>query len=70
VALELGLTRRYLYLPSRVGPGAVAGLWARLRPRETVVIDGQERVLSGLPPLKSSVTVMQGVPIRRYASPA
>jgi amino acid transporter len=59
--------RRYVYLPAD-GPEAVAGVWRAIRPRETVLAQGDE---AGLPPIaldRVRLRYVDGLPILHLIS--
>jgi len=49
LARRQGLNHRYLYLPRTAGPDAVAAFWRTLRPEETLVVAGDEDLVSAIP---------------------
>ena len=64
-----GRVHRYLYLTSGVGAPAVAAYWRQMRPRETLVVAGDEGLLADLPRLSVRQTREAGVPILHYRAP-
>ena len=62
-----GRAPRYLYLPSTVGPEALAPFWRALWPVETLVVAGDEDIPSTIPvdgvhrSLEKGVTILHDV---------
>jgi len=66
LARQRGLRHRFLYLPSTAGPHALADYWRALRPTDTVVVAGDEDVLSACPVERTEQTVEGTTPILHY----
>jgi amino acid transporter len=65
-----GRTHRYLYLPVTAnGPAAVARFWARLQPKETLAVVGDEALLADLPSLSVRRSIQDHVSILHYLLP-
>jgi len=70
LAQEHHRTHRYLYLPATAdGPAAVARFWARLRPKETLAVAGDEDLLADLSSLPVERREEDRVPILHYGLP-
>jgi len=63
LARRQGLNHRYLYLPSTAGPDAVAAFWRTLRPEETLVVAGDEDLVSAIPSARVRRTETGGTTI-------
>jgi hypothetical protein len=61
-------THLYLYLPSTAGPDAVARFWQALRPDGTVVVAGEEEILSAIPAAQVRRSIVGTVPILHYVT--
>jgi len=63
LARRQGLNHRYLYLPRTAGPDAVAAFWRTLRPEDTLVVAGDEDLVSTIPSARVRRTETGGVTI-------